>query len=29
VIDLDSAGKPFDAGWALADERVAARRKTT
>src|SRR6185436_11403571 len=28
VIDLDSAGKPFDAGWASADERVAARRKT-
>jgi len=29
VIDLDSAGKPFDAGWASADERVAARRKTS
>ena len=29
VIDLDSAGKPFDAGWESADERVAARRKTS
>jgi len=29
VIDLDSAGKPFDAGWKSADERVAARRKTS
>ena len=29
VIDLDSAGKPFDAGWESADKRVAARRKTS
>jgi exodeoxyribonuclease III len=28
VIDLDNAGKPFDAGWESADERVAARIKT-
>jgi exodeoxyribonuclease-3 len=27
VIDLDEAGRPFDAGWAGADERVAGRRK--
>jgi exodeoxyribonuclease-3 len=25
VIDLDRAGHPFDAGWASADERIAAR----
>ena len=27
VMDLDRAGKPFDAGWGSADERIAARRK--
>jgi exodeoxyribonuclease-3 len=26
VIDLDAAGCPFDAGWASAEERIAARR---
>ena len=26
VIDLDEPGRPFDAGWAGADERIAARR---
>jgi len=26
VVDLDAPGRPFDAGWAGADERVAARR---
>jgi exodeoxyribonuclease III len=26
VIDLDEAGRAFDAGWASADERIAARR---
>jgi len=26
VVDLDSAGTPFDAGWAGAADRVAARR---
>ena len=26
VIDLDSPGHPFDAGWASADERIAGRR---
>ena len=26
VIDLDVPGRPFDAGWASADERIAARR---
>ena len=25
VIDLDATGHPFDAGWASADERIAAR----
>ena len=25
VIDLDRPGQPFDAGWAAADERIAAR----
>jgi exodeoxyribonuclease III len=25
VIDLDQPGHPFDAGWAAADERIAAR----
>jgi len=28
VIDLDEAGKSFDAGWASAEERIAARRST-
>ena len=27
VIDLDRPGQPFDAGWAGADQRIAARRK--
>lgn len=26
VVDLDAPGRPFDAGWAGADERIAARR---
>ncbi len=26
VIDLDEAGHPFDAGWAAAESRIAARR---
>jgi exodeoxyribonuclease-3 len=26
VIDIDGPGCPFDAGWASADERIAARR---
>jgi exodeoxyribonuclease III len=26
VIDLDEAGRPFDAGWASAEGRIAARR---
>jgi exodeoxyribonuclease-3 len=26
VIDLDERGHPFDAGWAAADARIAARR---
>lgn len=26
VIDLDAPGHPFDAGWTLADARIAARR---
>jgi exodeoxyribonuclease-3 len=26
VIDLDDPGYPFDAGWALADARIEARR---
>ena len=26
VIDIDSPGYPFDAGWASADPRIAARR---
>jgi len=25
VMDLDEPGHPFDAGWASADERIAAR----
>jgi exodeoxyribonuclease-3 len=27
VLDLDAPGRPFDAGWAGADERIAARRQ--
>jgi exodeoxyribonuclease-3 len=27
VIDLDAPGKPFDAGWASAEKRIAARRR--
>jgi exodeoxyribonuclease-3 len=27
VMDVDQSGKPFDAGWAGADERVAMRRR--
>jgi exodeoxyribonuclease-3 len=27
VMDVDQAGTPFDAGWAGADERTAARRR--
>lgn len=27
VIDLDEPGCPFDAGWAAAEERIAARRR--
>jgi hypothetical protein len=26
VMDLDEPGHPFDAGWASAEERIAARR---
>ncbi len=26
VVDLDAPGRPFDAGWAGAEERIAARR---
>jgi exodeoxyribonuclease-3 len=26
VIDIDEPGLPFDAGWALAEGRIAARR---
>ena len=26
VIDVDGPGRPFDAGWASAEERIAARR---
>jgi exodeoxyribonuclease-3 len=26
VIDIDSPGCPFDAGWVSADERIAGRR---
>jgi exodeoxyribonuclease-3 len=25
VIDIDSPGSPFDAGWASAESRIAAR----
>ncbi len=27
TIDLDEPGKPYDAGWASADERIALRRR--
>ena len=27
IIDLDKSGQPLDAGWASADERIAARTK--
>ena len=26
TVDLDEPGRPFDAGWAGAQERIAARR---
>jgi exodeoxyribonuclease-3 len=26
VLDLDEPGHPFDAGWASAEARIAARR---
>ncbi|HLC43473.1 MAG TPA: endonuclease/exonuclease/phosphatase family protein, partial [Methylomirabilota bacterium] len=26
VIDIDEPGRPFDAGWATAEGRIAARR---
>ncbi len=29
VVDLDVAGRPFDAGWTGADERIAIRRAKT
>ncbi|HZU83870.1 MAG TPA: exodeoxyribonuclease III [Polyangiaceae bacterium] len=29
VVDLDAPGRPFDAGWAGADERIAARRRAS
>lgn len=29
VIDIDSPGYPFDAGWVSADSRIAARRGTS
>jgi exodeoxyribonuclease-3 len=28
IVDLDTPGRPFDAGWAGADERIAARRQS-
>ena len=28
VIDIDSPGDPFDAGWASADSRIAARLRS-
>jgi exodeoxyribonuclease-3 len=28
VIDIDSPGHPFDAGWVSADSRIAARLGT-
>ena len=27
VIDIDTPGRPFDAGWTSADERIAGRRR--
>ncbi len=27
VVDLDEAGRPFDAGWSSAEARIAARRR--
>ena len=27
LIDLDEPGRPFDAGWSSADQRIAARRR--
>lgn len=29
LIDLDQHGRPFDAGWAAAEKRIAARRETS
>jgi hypothetical protein len=29
MIDLDQPGQAIDAGWASADERIAARRGKT
>ena len=29
VVDLDGPGRPFDAGWVSADERIAGRRAGT
>jgi exodeoxyribonuclease-3 len=29
VVDIDSAGHPFDAGWIAAEARIAARRSKT
>jgi exodeoxyribonuclease-3 len=26
LMDLDQRGRPFDAGWAAAEKRIAARR---
>jgi exodeoxyribonuclease-3 len=26
VVDLDAPGRPFEAGWASADRRIAGRR---
>ncbi|MBV9946632.1 MAG: exodeoxyribonuclease III [Myxococcales bacterium] len=28
VVDLDTSGRPFDAGWSGAEERIAARRQS-
>jgi exodeoxyribonuclease-3 len=28
VIDIDTPGRPFNAGWASADSRIAARLRT-
>jgi exodeoxyribonuclease-3 len=27
VVDIDEPGSPFDAGWASAESRIAARRE--